>query len=308
MTLQQLEYVLAVERFRHFSKAAEYCRVTQPTLSAMIQKLEEELDIKIFDRASQPVRPTQIGMLVVRRAQEILAQAESLRQMILEEKHSLSGTFKLGVLPTIAPYLLPRFFSGLMKKCPELDIRVMEMKTNEIKTSLRNGGIDAGVVADLSDMDDFSRNTLFYELYYAYVSRESRLFGQEVVRTSELDKEELWLLDEGHCFRDQLVKFCRMKSAQVSQQVYRLGSMETFMRMVENGTGITFIPELAVYQLDGLQKELVRPFAVPSPARKVVLLTRKDYVRSTLVKTIVREIRASVPKDMLALKPTQTLV
>lgn len=308
MTLQQLEYVLAVERFRHFSKAAEYCRVTQPTLSAMIQKLEEELDVKIFDRTLQPVRPTPIGMLVVRRAQEILTQAESVRQMIQEEKHSMAGTFKLGILPTIAPYLLPRFFSGLMRKYPELDIRVMEMKTNEIKTSLRNGGIDAGIVADLPDMDEFSRNVLFYERYYAYVSRGSRLFGNKTVRTSDLDKEELWLLDEGHCFRDQLVKFCRMKSAQVSQQVYRLGSMETFMRMVENGVGVTFIPELAVYQLGESQKELVRPFAIPSPARKIVLLTRKDYVRFTLVGTVVQEVRASVPEDMHEMKPALTLI
>ena len=143
MTLQQMEYVLAVDRFRHFAKAAEHCRVTQPTLSAMIQKLEEELGTKIFDRGQQPVCPTPAGVLVISQARNVLFQAGRIRDIIEEEKHSMSGTFKLGVLPTIAPYLLPRFFPQLMKKYPQLDIRVVEMKTDVIKSALRTGEIDA---------------------------------------------------------------------------------------------------------------------------------------------------------------------
>lgn len=308
MTLQQLEYILAVNQFRHFAKAAEYCRVTQPTLSAMIQKLEEELDTRIFDRSQQPVCPTPVGIHIIEQAQNILVQANRIKNIIEEEKHSLTGTFKLGILPTEAPYLLPRFFPQLMKKYPDLDIRVVEMKTNDIKKALQTGEIDAGIVASLAGMEELQQTPLFYEQFFAYVSREDALFNNEVIRTSDLNGEQLWLLDEGHCFRDQLVRFCQMKSARASQLAYHLGSMETFMRMVESGKGVTFIPELAVLQLGDAQKELVRSFAIPCPTRQVVLLTNKNFIRHTLLEVLVKEIKLSVPKEMLSLKATQAVV
>lgn len=308
MTLQQLEYILAVNQFRHFAKAAEYCRVTQPTLSAMIQKLEEELDTRIFDRSQQPVCPTPVGIHIIEQAQNILVQANRIKNIIEEEKHSLTGTFKLGILPTVAPYLLPRFFPQLMKKYPDLDIRVVEMKTNDIKKALQTGEIDAGIVASLAGMEELQQTPLFYEQFFAYVSREDALFNNEVIRTSDLNGEQLWLLDEGHCFRDQLMRFCQMKSARASQLAYHLGSMETFMRMVESGKGVTFIPELAVLQLGDAQKELVRSFAIPCPTRQVVLLTNKNFIRHTLLEVLVKEIKLSVPKEMLSLKATQAVV
>lgn len=308
MTLQQLEYILAVNQFRHFAKAAEYCRVTQPTLSAMIQKLEEELDTRIFDRSQQPICPTPVGIHIIEQAQNILVQANRIKNIIEEEKHSLTGTFKLGILPTVAPYLLPRFFPQLMKKYPDLDIRVVEMKTNDIKKALQTGEIDAGIVASLAGMEELQQTPLFYEQFFAYVSREDALFNNEVIRTSDLNGEQLWLLDEGHCFRDQLVRFCQMKSARASQLAYHLGSMETFMRMVESGKGVTFIPELAVLQLGDAQKELVRSFAIPCPTRQVVLLTNKNFIRHTLLEVLVKEIKLSVPKEMLSLKATQAVV
>lgn len=308
MTLQQLEYILAVDRFRHFAKAAEYCRVTQPTLSAMIQKLEEELDTKIFDRSQQPVCPTPIGMHIIEQARQVLVQTNRIKNIIEEEKHSLSGTFHLGILPTIAPYLLPRFFPQLMKKYPSLDIRVTEMKTKDIKNALQTGEIDAGIVAGLADMEEFRQTPLFYEQFYAYVSREDPLFKNEVVRTSDLNGEQLWLLDEGHCFRDQLMRFCQLKAARASQLAYHLGSMETFMRMVESGKGVTFIPELAVMQLDEMQRELVRPFAIPCPTRQIILLTSPNFIRLTLLEALTQEIQSAVPKEMLGLKPVQALV
>lgn len=308
MTLQQLEYILAVNQFRHFAKAAEYCRVTQPTLSAMIQKLEEELDTRIFDRSQQPVCPTPVGILIIEQAQKILVQANRIKNIIEEEKHSLTDTFKLGILPTVAPYLLPRFFPQLMKKYPDLDIRVIEMKTNDIKKALQTGEIDAGIVASLAGMEELQQTPLFYEQFFVYVSRKDILFNSEVIRTSDLNGEQLWLLDEGHCFRDQLVRFCQMKSARASQLAYHLGSMETFMRMVESGKGVTFIPELAVLQLGDIQKELVRPFAIPCPTRQIVMLTNKNFIRHTLLEALTKEIKSSIPKEMLSLKATQAIV
>ena len=256
MTLQQLEYILAVDKCRHFGKAADVCNVTQPTLSAMIGKLEEELNVKIFDRTRQPISPTPVGELVIRQAQEVLYQSNRIKDIIEEERHSLTGIFRVGILPTIAPYLLPRFFPQLMKKYPQLDIRVREMKTSEIKKALAEGELEAGILAKLAGLEEFKETHLCYEKYVGYVSREDKLFGQNIIRTSDVaGSKDLWLLDEGHCFRDQLVRFCQMKGAQTSQLAYNLGSIETFMRMVESGKGITFIPELAADQLNEIQQE-----------------------------------------------------
>ena len=309
MTLQQLEYILAVARHGHFGRAADACNVTQPTLSAMIGKLEEEIGVKLFDRNRQPIVPTIVGERVINRAREVLDQADTIKDIVLEEKQSLGGMFRIGILPTIAPYLLPRFFPQMMKKYPMLDIRVREMKTHEIKEALIQGDIEAGILANIEGLEDYEQTALFYEKYIGYVARTDALFKKEVIRTSDVAaSRELWLLDEGHCFRDQMVRFCQMKSSQTSQLAYNLGSMETFMRMVESGMGITFIPELAEMQLSDQQRELVRPFAIPVPTRQLLLITRRDFIRQTLLDVIVKEIQASIPKDMLKLKAGQSLV
>ena len=305
MTLQQLEYIVAVYRTRHFVKAAEACGVTQPTLSAMIQKLEAELDVKLFERSSQQVMPTAIGKVVVEQAWKVLNRARKLKDIVAEEKKSLTGTFRLGILPTIAPYLLPRFFPRLMRENSSLEIRVVEMKTAYIRRAIDRGEIDAAVMVDTGDLDDYALTTLFYEQFLAYVSPSDQLSAKKSIKTSDLSNELLWLLDEGHCFRDQLVKYCQLKAAKSSQSAYSLGSIETFMRIVENGQGMTFIPELATMQLTPTQKELVRPFAIPIPTREVVMATSKAFVRQSLLNMIVGQIRNSVPEKMLKLNNTE---
>ena len=309
MTLQQLEYIMAVARHGHFGRAADACNVTQPTLSAMIGKLEEEIGAKLFDRNRQPIVPTSVGERVILQAREVLAQADSIKDIVLEEKQSLGGVFRIGILPTIAPYLLPRFFPQLMKKYPNSDIRVREMKTHEIKEALLQGDIDAGILATIEGLEEYEQTHLFYEKYVGYVSREDVLYNKEVIRTSDVaGSRDLWLLDEGHCFRDQMVRFCQMKSSQSSRLAYNLGSMETFMRMVESGKGITFIPELAEMQLSEPQKELVRPFAIPVPTRQLILITNKNFIRKKLLEMVVSEIQTAVPKTMLKLGAGQVLV
>ena len=305
MTLQQLEYIVAVYRTRHFVKAAEACGVTQPTLSAMIQKLEAELDVKLFERSSQQVMPTAIGKVVVEQAWKVLNRARKLKDIVAEEKKSLTGTFRLGILPTIAPYLLPRFFPRLMRENSSLEIRVVEMKTADIRRAIDRGEIDAAVMVDTGDLDDYALTTLFYEQFLAYVSPSDQLSAKKSIKTSDLSNELLWLLDEGHCFRDQLVKYCQLKAAKTSQSAYSLGSIETFMRIVENGQGMTFIPELATMQLTPTQKELVRPSAIPIPTREVVMATSKAFVRKSLLDMIVGQIRNSVPEKMLKLNNTE---
>lgn len=307
MTLQQLEYVMAVYRCKHFAKAAEYCNVTQPTLSSMIQKLEDELGIKIFDRSKQPIHPTAAGQLVIERAWNILVRAKHLKEIVEEERKSITGTFNVAILPTIAPYLLPRFLPQLMNEYPEMDIRVTEMKTEDIHKALKHGDIDAAILAKLDGQDDFKMHQLYVEKFFVYVSKNDNLFNKQNIRTTDLSGEFLWLLDEGHCFRDQLVKFCHLKSAVKSKKAYNLGSIETFMRIVESGKGVTFIPELALQQLSDMQKDLVRPFAHPIPTRSIVLLTQKNYIRTTQLQLIIDRIQASIPAEMLQSGKIKTL-
>lgn len=305
MTLQQLEYVMAVYRCKHFAKAADYCSVTQPTLSSMIQKLEEELGVKIFDRSKQPIKPTAEGMLIIERAWKILVRAKQLKEVVQEEKKSLSGSFHVAVLPTIAPYLIPRFLPQLMNEYPELDIRVTEMKTEDIHKALKHGDIDAGIVAQVEGQEDFDNQHLYFEKFFVYVSKDDALFNNKAIRTIDLTGEYLWLLDEGHCFREQLVKFCHLKSAAKSKKAYNLGSIETFMRIVESGKGVTFIPELALEQLTEVQKELVRSFAHPIPTRNIILLTQKNFLRTSLRQLVIEKICASVPAEMLQINKMQ---
>lgn len=308
MNIQQLEYILALDSYRHFSKAAEHCQVTQPTLSMMIQRLEDELGVKLFDRTVQPVRPTAAGRKVIEQAKVVLYQASLIKDIVNEEERSLKGTFRLAVLPTIAPYLLPRFFQQLAEKHPDLDIRVLEMKTAPTMEAMQKGEIDAAIIANQPSESYLQGDILYYEQFFGYVSRDEPIFKKDLIKTADINDERLWLLDEGHCFRDQLVRFCQMEKVKIRQAAYRLGSLETFMRMVESDNGITFIPELATLQLSREQKELVRPFAIPKPTREIVFVTRKDFIRHTVAATLIESIRKSVPKEMLSLRPGQKVV
>lgn len=302
MNIQQLEYILAVDKFRHFAKAAEYCNVTQPTLSMMIQKLEDELGIKLFDRNVQPVAPTIAGKKVIDQARVVLNQASKIKEIVSEEEQSLKGVFQLAVLPTIAPYLLPRFLQEISVKYPELDLRILEMKTTPTIKALINGEIDAAIIANEPIESQLQGDILYYEQFYGYIAKNESIYKKDLIRSADISDERLWLLDEGHCFRDQLMRFCQMEKVKLHQAAYRLGSLETFMRMVEGGNGITFIPELATLQLNDEQKELVRPFAIPKPTREIVWVTRKDFIRNQIAGILIDVIKKSVPKAMRTLQ------
>ena len=308
MTIQQLEYILAVDHYRHFAKAAEHCRVTQPTLSMMVQKLEDELGIKIFDRTKQPVQPTMAGKKILAQAQTVVRQAALIKDIVMEEKHSLKGSFRLAVLPTIAPYLLPRFLQHLAEQHPELDIRILEMQTAPTLEALTKGEIDAAIIANAPTETHLQGTLLYYEEFFGYVSRNEPIFRNDILRTADINDERLWLLDEGHCFRDQLMRFCQREKVKLRQAAYRLGSLETFMHMVESGYGMTFIPELATLQLCPEQLELVRPFAIPRPTREIYFVTRHDFIRHALSKILTEHIQDAVPQSMLRLKPGQKVV
>lgn len=266
------------------------------------------MGVEIFDRTCQPVRPTRCGEKIIAQAYHVIDAAAQVRAIVAEARDSLAGTFRIGILPTIAPYLLPRFFPQLSAEHPDIDLRIVEMKTREIERALSLGALDAAILVRTDGMEQFNVMTLFYEQFLAYVARGDSLFERTTIRTADLQNKFLWLLDEGHCFREQMLKFCELQSAANSKTTYTLGSIETFMRMVENGKGITFIPELALLQLSDLQRQLVRPFAIPIPVREIVMLTSQTFVRKSILQLLIDSIRASVPPEMLQMNNTEQRV
>lgn len=310
MTLQQLEYVLAVNRFGHFAQAADHCGVTQPTLSAMIHKLELELGIRIFDRTKKPIQPTPIGQEVIRYAQTLIQQAAMLRAAVDEGKKAMQGVFRIGMVSTVAPYLMPLFLPRLVKEYPKIDIQITEMAASDILSALHLGDLDAGILplTENKALEDLQCATLYYESFYTYVSPTLPLAQKKTVRKADLKNQTLWLLDEGSTFRKQMAQYCRLGTAQSSHRTYNTGNIETLMRLVEKGSGVTFITELALRQMPEKQHQLVRPFAIPVPTREVVIATHKQFVRTTMLGVIQDLIRTSVPQDMRQLRSTQLLV
>lgn len=300
MTFIQLEYIVAVDTWRHFATAAEHCFVTQPTLSMQIQKLEEELDLKIFDRSKQPVVPTETGVEIIQQARTLLAGRNKLLQTIQEKKGKLVGELRIGIIPTLAPYLLPLFVQPFTRKYPGVRLVVHEMMTDLIITRLREGKIDAGILVTPLQEPGINEHVLFYEEMMAYVSRKNAAYKKTYMLPSDIDPDKLWLLEEGHCLRSQIVNLCELQkmSRENSHFDYEAGSIETLRRMVELNDGITILPELATLDMPAAQRQLIRYFKKPSPMREVSLVVHRDLVKQRLIDVMKQEILATVPEKV----------
>ena len=298
MTLIQLEYIVALDESRHFALAAEKCFVTQPTLSMQIQKLEEELGVKIFDRTKQPVIPTDVGTRIIAQARRTLHEARMIRQLISEQKHVLSGELQIGIIPTLAPYLLPPLYRYMREKYPQVNLVVREAITEEVIRDLRNNRLDCGVVVTPLNDSSIREDVLFYEELFVYVSRKNSLVDKKYVLADEIDPRQLWLLEEGHCFRSQVLNLCELqKSTDVSFR-YETGNIETLKRMVDKSDGITILPELAVMEFGKSQWRLVKRLKSPTPAREVSIVTHRNYIKDRLIQALKEGILHSVPSRM----------
>ncbi len=297
MTLQQLEYVLAVDNYRQFALAAEKSFVTQPTLSMMLKKLEDELGIKIFDRSKQPVVPTREGAEVIRRARKVLAEAQHLQQFARELKGELTGELHLGIIPTLAPYLLPLFLKSFTQKHPGLKIFIREMITNEIISKLKSGELDMGLLATPLRENKISEYPLFNEELFIYASRGEKLPKKKYLLPREIDLHHLWLLEEGHCLRNQVYNLCELKKQQGETENlhYEAGSIETLINLIDRHEGITIIPYLATLHLKANQKNNVREFANPKPVREISLVASENFPRLKLLKELKNEISSCIP-------------
>jgi LysR family hydrogen peroxide-inducible transcriptional activator len=300
MTFTQLDYIVSIDVHRHFATAANHCFVTQPTLSMQVQKLELELGLILFDRSKQPVIPTEGGMEVIEQAKKILAEKQRLVEIIQHRKGIVSGELRIGILPTLAPYLLPLFVLGFTKKYPQIKLVVYEMTTDLIVKRLREGFVDVGILSTPLFENGIREEVLFYEELLAYVSEKNTAYKKTYILAKDIDPNKLWLLEEGHCFRSQINNLCELyKASRMGSQFdYEAGSFETLRRMVDLNDGITILPELATQDLTQRQLRLIRHFISPKPVREVSLVVHRDFVKQRLVAALKKEILDAVPEKI----------
>ncbi len=300
MTIVQLEYIVAVDTYRSFVLAAKKCFVTQPTLSMQIQKLEETLGAKLFDRTKQPVVPTEIGIEIINQARAVLGEGQKLKEIISNRKQELSGELKIGIIPTISPYLLPKIISGFVEKFPLIKLIVWELTTEEIVQQLKSGKIDCGLLSTPLLENGLVEIPVFYEKFVAYVSKNCSLFKKKNIAPTDINIEEIWVLNEGNCMRNQVLNICQRKRSTKGFQhfEYNTGSVETLKRMVDQNNGATILPELALADLSAEQLKRVRKFQSPEPAREVSLVIQKNFLKRRLIEALKAELLLFLPEKM----------
>jgi len=299
MTLVQLEYIVAVDTYRSFVGAAEKCFVTQPTLSMQIQKLEEMLNVKLFDRSKQPIVPTEIGAQIIQQARVVLQESHKIKEIINNQQQEISGELKVGIIPTIAPYLLPKVIAAMMENYPDLKLLIWEYTTEDIIHHLKTGILDCGILATPLADNAIDEMPMYYENFVTYISKNSKLYKKKAVDADDLEDENIWLLNEGHCMRSQVLNICRStKHNRLQGLTYNTGSVETLIRMVDLNNGATLLPELAIEELSQKQLSKVRYFKSPEPVREISMVTHKNFIKRRMLNALKEEILHVIPKSM----------
>jgi LysR family hydrogen peroxide-inducible transcriptional activator len=306
MTLTQLSYIVAVDKYRHFATAAQKIYITQPTLSMQIQKLEDELGALIFDRSKTPVMPTVLGEEIIEQAKLILSGAKHIEDMAAVKGATMKGTFRVGIIPTIAPYLVPLFLKKFVEAYPEVELIFQEALTADVLKGLHEDYFDVGVIATPTNQHIFERD-LFLEPFLGYVSVDHELAKKDKLCIDDLYKEDLWLLNEGHCFRDQTIKICKKNNEKLNKApiVFESGNLETLKRLVEQNFGITLMPYLAMNNYDTrCANGVVKEFEDPIPSRKIRLVYSREFLKQNLIEGFADVILQSIPRELVAQEDT----
>lgn len=287
MTITQLKYVLAVAEYQNFTKAAENVYVTQPTLSMQIQKLEEELNITIFDRAKKPIELTAIGKKIVTQAKKIVNESERMQDIVDQEKGYIGGEFKLGIIPTIMPTLLPMFLKNFANKYPKVQLKIEELTTAEIISKLNDGHLDAAIAATPLNQEKLKERVLYFEPFVGYVPKNHRLNSKSKLDKSDLDIHDILLLEDGHCFRNGVINICKSLKTN-NKETFQLesGSFETLIKLSDEGFGMTLLPYLNTLELSKIQENHLRYFNDPSPAREISLLYRNSELKMQIINAL----------------------
>jgi len=295
MTIQQMEYIAAVARHRHFARAAEACFVTQPTLSMMIRKLEEELGIKVFDRSRKPVGLTPVGEMILERARKILKEAEGIEELVKAYKGHIEGTINMGIIPTLAPYLLPLFAGPFLEKYPGVKLKIWEYTTEQIVQHLKAGTLDVGLMATPISFPGIEEYPIFYEPFIVYTTNTYR---KEYLLPKDIDPKQLWLLEEAHCFQSQVIRLCELRQKSGQRLDYEAGSIETLIQLVDSQQGITILPELATLSMGAEQRKRLKPFKPPAPAREISLVAYHGFARDRMLAAVKEAIFESLPENL----------
>jgi LysR family transcriptional regulator, hydrogen peroxide-inducible genes activator len=300
MTLVQLEYLIALDTYRQLTIAAEKSHISQPALTMQLQKLEEELGVKLFDRSKQPVMPTEIGQVVIGQARAVLQESQRITDIVQTYKQEISGEIRVGIIPTLAPYLLPLFLAQFLKKFPLVKLRVRELPTDTLVQLLKAGQLDVGIAITPLGDDRLYEQRLFYEEFVVYVAAEDHHHDKQFVLAEDIEADQLWLLEEGHCMRSQIMNLCELRKQRLDGQqfYYEAGSIEGLKRMVDRYGGLTVLPELATTDMSATQQAQLRQFARPAPVREVSLITHRNYVKQSLIDALKAEILRAVPARM----------
>jgi len=311
MTITQLEYVVAVATYKSFVAAAEKCFVTQPTLSMQIQKLEDELGIKLFDRNKHPIAITAMGEAIVEQARIILADCERIYELIQSQQTSISGTFKLAVIPTIAPYLLPGLLENYNKDFPDVKLMVKEMETDQILMALRNNEIDAGLLSTPLNESGIKEYPLFTEPLVGYFSEGEPALKKRMVTPEDIALDRIWLLNEGHCLRNQVLDLCGDHIEKLQKERpyrYESSNVETLRKMVDTNKGLTILPEFATFEFSEERMERVRYFEDPEPVREISMVTSGHFVKNTLLQSVMDSVLKLVPEKMRVQKSNRKVL
>lgn len=308
MTLVQLEYIIAVDTYRSFGIAAEKCFVTQPTMSMQVQKLEDDLGVKLFDRSRQPVIPTEIGTEIIEQARIILKESKKIKELINNRKGGIEGELRIGIIPTIAPYLMPKVLSAFMDKYPDVQLIIWEYMTDQIVQELKNGLLDCGILSTPLEDKSLQETPLFYESFVAYLSKSSPLNSKKNLSSKDINLDDVWLLNEGHCMRNQILNICnRKKSDDLKLFEYNTDNVETLKRMVDMNKGITLLPELSLTDFSVRQLDRVRYFKSPEPTREISIVTHRNFLKRKLISVLEKEIMEAIPKRMHSKKKKEII-
>ncbi len=297
MTLQQLKYIIAIDRYRNFAKAAAELDVTQPTLSALLLKLEDELGVRLFERSNKSVRPTAIGETVIRQAEKILGQTEMISEIIAEQKGEVSGSISIGIGPSIAPYLMPLFIKKYTDGYPDVKLTVNEMMGDMVIESLRLGKIDIGIAIGGNTTQEVMEIPFYCEPFHVYMAKDC-LLKMPKFNPADLLHEKMWIMKASQCMRESAFSFCKTRS--IGRHIYEAGSIETLIRIVDINGGFTIIPEMHLPFLTDTQRENVRSIEGKYVSRRCVsIYIRKDFIRYRMLKSIVEIMLSIIPRKMI---------
>lgn len=297
MTLQQLRYIVAIDRYRSFARAAAELEITQPTLSALLVKLEDELGVRLFERSNKSVKPTAIGEIVIQLAETVLNEADRITDTVAEQKGEVSGSLSICIGPTIAPYLMPWFIKKYTATYPDVKLTVNEMKGDAIVESLRLGKTDIGIAISDRVAPGVESIPFYKESFYVYMAKDC-LMKIPIFNPADLVHEKMWIMKESQCMRESAFSFCKTRS--IGRHIYEAGSIETLIRIVDINGGFTIIPEMHLPFLSDAQKKNVRPIDGNYVSkRSVSIYIRKDFMRFRILKSVIETLLTIIPKKMI---------